>query len=765
MRIGVFFGGPSREREISFAGGRTVCDNLDRDLFEPVPVFVDSLGNFILLRWQFLYQGSIRDFYPPVLEGERATPSVYIEALEGRSPSEMDALMAQAGERIQPEQFSKHFDFVFLALHGPQGEDGTIQGLLEWYKMPYSGSGVLGTALGIDKVAQKRCMKEAGLYVPPYFVVQRSTWLACANPMPLLQQIVQSVGLPFVVKSARQGSSIGVSIVKHMDGAALIQAMERCFFLQSVTAEAWRVIGNTTQWKVWIDALLDLRQGIGLPVWVLQEVIADPDRLFERLQTHFAHSTETVRMQSIYREEQVLCEAFVEGKEFSCVVLEPQEGVLAALPPTEMLKKQEVLDYRAKYLPGVIAKRTPIDLPTTQVASIQQACKSLFQAMHFQVYARIDGFVTPAGEVVLNDPNTTAGMNPSSFLFHQAAEIGFSPKQLLTFLIRRSLAAQAASHRSTPLIVETLKRLDHRRTGLQQRPSSKTRVGVMMGGFSQERHISLESGRNVYQKLAASESYAPLPIFLSGTPERPRFFVIPLHILLKDHADDIHAYLVQLQGRSAEGLDQTRGHQSVSALKDFIDQSHRSAWEILPETFLEHFDFAFMALHGRPGEDGTLQRLLEGCGIPYNGSGPQTSALCIDKYETNQHLSAHGVHTADQMLLRKDAWRHDPDRLCIALETQLSYPLVVKPVDEGCSASVCKIENRRMLSAYLSAAFEGKLDRTAAAQLGVEASTSWPCKSVVLAEAWVAQGDAETIAKRRPDEANTGPATRAQRIR
>src|SRR3954462_4082842 len=64
-RIGIIFGGQSKEREISFAGGRTVYDNLNKSLFEAVPVFVDSFGNFVLLNWEFVYKGSVRDFYPP----------------------------------------------------------------------------------------------------------------------------------------------------------------------------------------------------------------------------------------------------------------------------------------------------------------------------------------------------------------------------------------------------------------------------------------------------------------------------------------------------------------------------------------------------------------------------------------------------------------------------------------------------------------------------------------------------------------------------
>ena len=66
IRVGIFFGGPSREREISFAGGRTVYDNLNQSLFTPVPIFVDSHRNWVLLDWEYVYKGSIRDFYPPV---------------------------------------------------------------------------------------------------------------------------------------------------------------------------------------------------------------------------------------------------------------------------------------------------------------------------------------------------------------------------------------------------------------------------------------------------------------------------------------------------------------------------------------------------------------------------------------------------------------------------------------------------------------------------------------------------------------------------
>ena len=78
MKIGIFFGVNSREREVSFAGGRTVYDNLDKTLFEAIPIFVDSFNNFILLDWHFIYKGSIRDFYLNPM-GELYTPRLVTE--------------------------------------------------------------------------------------------------------------------------------------------------------------------------------------------------------------------------------------------------------------------------------------------------------------------------------------------------------------------------------------------------------------------------------------------------------------------------------------------------------------------------------------------------------------------------------------------------------------------------------------------------------------------------------------------------------------
>ena len=228
IRIGIFFGGASREREISFAGGRTVYDNLDKNLFEPVPIFVDSKGNFILLNWQYIYKGTIRDFYPPIstLPHSNHNFQLYLESLGDLAPEALQELISKVGKKLSVEDLKELIDFGFLALHGAGGEDGSIQGILEWLHIPYSGSGILPSSIGMNKVFQKSMMKEAGLQVAKSVVIKRKEWLLATDVKRIFSQAQRKIGLPMVVRPANQGSSIGVTIVRSKKAKLFMQAVD-----------------------------------------------------------------------------------------------------------------------------------------------------------------------------------------------------------------------------------------------------------------------------------------------------------------------------------------------------------------------------------------------------------------------------------------------------------------------------------------------------------------------------------------------------------
>jgi len=755
MKIGIFFGGPSREREISFAGGRTVYDNLDKSLFEAVPVFVDSRGNFILLNWEYIYKGTIRDFYPPVsaLPRTELPVQMYFESLGELSLEQQDHIIAEVGRRVEPRELAGLIDFAFLALHGPAGEDGAIQGLLEWYGIPYSGSGILPSAFGIDKIAQKKLLKALNRPTPDFRLITAEEWDA-ADPQATLDYLVRELGLPLVFKAPRQGSSIGISILRETDVAKFATAVERSLFRKTVTQQEWQALSEQ-QKTVWLQQLVDIRDGIGLPVVVelpianepttatngqqatdKPQLIYQPEELLralnERLQT-----AEAVRLTSVEGETQVLVESFVQGREFSCIVVEDANGQPLALPPTEIVKGEEMFDYRSKYLPGLSRKVTPIDLPEADIQRIREACEEMFRTFGFQVYARLDGFIGADGKLFLNDPNTTSGMLPASFFFHQAAEIGLNPSQFLTFLIRTSLAARQRGGLRPVKLAALLAQLDAAVAARASEERTRTKVAVIMGGYSSERHISVESGRNIFEKLSSSVKYEPVPVFLTGNSQEFRLYVLPINVMLKDNADDIREKVEYMEaGHGLHPILERIRREAQSITSTFAGQPTAQPRRVSFEELAGMVDEVFIALHGRPGEDGALQRELEKFGLPYNGSGVESSSITINKFETNKRLREAGLRVAEHRMATRLECDADAESFYRSLEIQFPYPFIAKPADDGCSSAVKKIKNRAELEAFTRLIFRTQedLNETDAATLSLGFKEEFPQKEAFLVE-------------------------------
>ena len=743
MRIGIFFGGQSREREISFAGGRTVYDNLNKALFEPVPIFVDSLGNFILLNWEYIYKGTIRDFYPPynTLPPSPHGFQIYIESLGKLSREDQDKTLLHVGKKIQPSEFSKIMDFAFLALHGPYGEDGNIQGLLEWYNIPYSGSGILPSAIGINKIVQKKLMANAGFNSPKNIYLSKQRWLKTADKEAIFNEFEQQMGLPFVVKAPYQGSSIGISVISKKDIHGFTKGVNKAFFLQLIDKD----------WSSWseerkvsfLKELTDIREGIGMPVVTSKgDTINHPEELLTYLNTHFLESDDSVILESLDNEEELVIESFIEGREFSCIVIQDEDGNPIALPPTEIIKGNNFFDYRSKYLPGMTHKVTPINLPVEQIVTIRTECERLFKELSFNVYARLDGFINSKGEIFLNDPNTTSGMLPSSFFFHQAAEIGLNPSQFLTYIIRTSLVERIKTGKKTNLFKHLLLKLDKHIHTIKSAAVHKIRVAVIMGGYSSERHISVESGRNIYEKLSSSSKYEPIPVFLTGNAEHHHLYIIPINIMLKDNADDIKEKITHASEKHPIIKDIIK--QTAAITSKYANNAILEPLNVSYRELAERVDAVFIALHGRPGEDGSVQHELQKYHLPYNGSGVESSKITINKYETNEILRKHGIHVANHMLVHKEEWDKSPEELIKRIEAIFKYPIICKPADDGCSSAVKKIKSREELVAYarLIFAYDSIEGSQSSKVLNLKYNEEFPNKNYFLLEDLISKNNA-----------------------
>ena len=741
IRVGIIFGGQSKEREISFAGGRTVYDNLNKSIFEPVPLFVDSFGNFVLLDWNFIYKGSIRDFYPPVefLPTLHSDFQYYAENLGDLNKTEQIKLIEKIGKPILVDELKSIMDLAFLCLHGPFGEDGKIQGLFEYLKIPYTGSGILPSTIGIDKSVQKKWMVLSGFNSPAFFTIDRTQWIL-GKQKNAWEKAKKEIGLPMVIKPANQGSSIGVSIINEDNECVFLSAVEKALFTKWIDVAKWKTSDIETR-KEFIKQLTDIREGIGLPIIINNQTLYNPEEVIACLNS-LPLDEKGIIAAAVDGESTVIVEGFIEGKEFSCIVLEDEEGRAIALPPTEIRKGKELFDYRSKYLPGLARKITPIEESNEVIDAIRKECEHLFYTLHFDVYARIDGFLSKDGKIFLNDPNTTSGMMPSSFFFHQAAEIGLNPSQFLTYIIRTSLAKRIQQAKGDTIYDKVFNQLENYLRHQQNVGSTKTPVAVVLGGYSSERHISVESGRNIYEKLASSEKYAPIPVFLTGNSANHELYKIPINVLLKDNADDIK-----------EKIENWKVHDMVKKIINecsSITKKYASATAIMQPQKLNYDQLAkevkqvFIALHGRPGEDGDIQEKLEQVGLSYNGSGKESSSITIDKFKTNEILLKNGFLAAKHCLISKEEWNTNKVNIQSVLENEYKFPLIAKPVDDGCSSAVKKIKSFAEFEAFATLIFrtEEQFDLKAADVLHIKPKEEFPRKQVILVEELISKKDA-----------------------
>ncbi|GLZ77343.1 D-alanine--D-alanine ligase [Actinorhabdospora filicis] len=219
VRVGVLFGGPSAERQVSGASALGVARAMDRTRFTPVVIGVGRDGAFHLLP-EDVVKGFIEQAPSALAIDDRLEVSgPVVEFRAVRTEAKVDIVLD--GRVVDT------LDFLFPVLHGPFGEDGVIQGYFEALGVPYAGCGVAASAVGMDKVAMKRAFIADGIPVTPHVWVDEVNW-ATTDPAELVKDLVP----PLFVKPANMGSSIGISKVE--DVADLAKAVEAAFAFDPV---------------------------------------------------------------------------------------------------------------------------------------------------------------------------------------------------------------------------------------------------------------------------------------------------------------------------------------------------------------------------------------------------------------------------------------------------------------------------------------------------------------------------------------------------
>jgi D-alanine-D-alanine ligase len=321
--VAVLLGGKSSEHEISLASARSVLDALDPERYDAVTVEIGRDG-----RWELgtgESDGSVAETLP--------VPTAKV-----------------------PETLGE-VDVVFPVLHGPFGEDGTVQGLLELAGVPYVGAGVLGSALAMDKDVFKAVMRDRGVPVTRNITLRRGQ--APESPF----------GYPIFVKPARLGSSVGISKV------------------------------------------------------------SSEEELPAAIELAFQH------------DEKVLVEEFVEGVEVECGVL-GNDQPLASLPGeivSHGFSGADWYDYSAKYEEGGMDLVVPPRVPPETVERVQELAVRAFVAGECEGMARVDFFVRPGGEVLVNELNTIPGFTATSVYAKLFEASGIPYPELVDRLVQLAL--------------------------------------------------------------------------------------------------------------------------------------------------------------------------------------------------------------------------------------------------------------------------------------------------------------------------------------
>ncbi|WP_068467031.1 D-alanine--D-alanine ligase family protein [Candidatus Protochlamydia phocaeensis] len=396
--------------------------------------------------------------------------------------------------------------------------------------------------------------------------------------------------------------------------------------------------------------------------------------------------------------QRALLEPFCEGREFTVVLFEDLSGQPVALVPTEIevsYDNHQIFDYRKKYLPtNQAAYHTPARFEEAVLQKIRRRAESLFRLFQMRDFARLDGWVMPDGSLYFTDINPISGLEQNSFFFRQASMLGMTHRQALYHIVH------CAS----------------RRFGLplpplgEENKADLSPVYVLFGSRNAERQVSLMSGTNVWLKLLRSSAYAPTPFLFD---KQGFVWELPYAYTLDHTVEEIYANCLAAERGSLKmpsflgEVQQRLGLESSS-----LPLPMRLSLEAFLRRANENQAFAFIAMHGGEGENGTLQRQFDRYHLPYNGSDAKASALCMDKYLTGEairQLADPDILSIPKKSLSVSSLSKETlDGQWEQLVEELgSSSLIIKPRCDGCSAGIVLLQSAQDLAYYIHVIQQG----------------------------------------------------------
>jgi D-alanine--D-alanine ligase len=432
--------------------------------------------------------------------------------------------------------------------------------------------------------------------------------------------------------------------------------------------------------------------------------VSTPEEAIEKADLIFSKRMDT----------RAVVEPFMEGREFTAIILENRFGLPVAVIPTEIetdYRENQIFDYRKKYLPTrAVTWHCPPRFDDATVERIQVQSEQLFKLFGMHDFARFDGWVLPDGNIWFSDFNTVSGMEQNSFLFQQTSRIGMTHADTLRFIVkgacrRNNIPFPLAPH---PPAGRQPDGTVLAGAGTSNLTSLRKPVSVLFGGNTSERQVSLMSGTNVWLKLRNSKKYVSAPFLLDT---KGNVWELPYSFALNHTVEEI------MKNCETAPRDEARlaSFERRVAIRMALEEGEASERFFYPRKmslaeFIKQAEFVFIALHGGMGEDGTLQARLEKQKVSYNGSDSLVSRICMNKWETGRTVRALQIEGVSpipgEMMATKDILKLGAREITELWRTLVkkcaSRSLIVKPVSDGCSSGVVHLYSDRDLASYAS---------------------------------------------------------------
>ena len=389
-------------------------------------------------------------------------------------------------------------------------------------------------------------------------------------------------------------------------------------------------------------------------------------------------------------------EPYMEGREFTVIILQNTQGEPVSLLPTEIEitdADQSLFDYRLKYLPTrQVLYHMPPRFSSREMAEIQEKVEALFTLMDLRDAVRVDGWLLPDGNIWFSDFNLASGLDQNSFFFLQAAYLGWSHSRALHYVLHSACCRRG---------------IQPPRISPSGQKWKKRAVRVLFGGDSSERQVSLMSGSNVWLKLRKSPTYSPEPYLLDIDG---RIWKLPYPAALRHTVEEVSEACRQI----IKDMDRLTAYQTAIGSRLQPDTSLpldplETPLHMNMEEFIQDPSIVFLAVHGGMGENGKLQEILAGAKIPFTGSLSASARLCMDKFDTGKALENYGKHgifvAPKQKLDTRTLLGLEESKLQKVwnslVETLKSETPIVKPLADGCSSGVVRLANWQDLAHYL----------------------------------------------------------------